>query len=406
MNIFAILILAMLLIILLLRRHVPIGPAILAAGFFIWLTAAPELHYLQTALITTLTAPRTYDLIFALYFVMCLEIELRTGGVLDGMVRALRHLLRSPKMILAIMPAFLGLLPSLGGARFSAPIVESAAKDLNLSAEHKGNINFWFRHIFEFSSPIIPGMLMACSIANIPFGKLLTHLAWVTPLFFAVGWFVLMRPLKLPAAKSEVPDSPAEQRSNYFHLLLALAPVAVNFMLIVSFGFSAAAAMGLVAFVMIFVLRFTNHVLNIKDVFLGACDMKMLMNILCIFYFIQILTDTKVLYAIVSEFQKSPLPAPAVVAAVSFIIGVLTGMSQGHVAIVMPIIAAMAPGDLNLAGIAMVFGVAGQMLTPTHMCLIVTLDYFKADYFKSLKTLTVMSALLLLIFSIVTYFTM
>ncbi len=75
-------------------------------------------------------------------------------------------------------------------------------------------------------------------------------------------------------------------------------------------------------------------------------------------------------------------------------------------AIVMPIIAAMAPGDLNLAGIAMVFGVAGQLLTPTHMCLIVTLDYFKADYFKSLKTLTVMSALLLLIFSIVTYFTM
>ena len=402
MNIFVILALALLIIMVLLRRHVPIGPAILAAGFFIWATTAPQFHYLPDALYITLTSARTYDLILALYFVMCLEIELRTGGVLDGMVRALHHLLRSPKLTLAIMPAFLGLLPSLGGARFSAPIVEGAAKNLGLTAEHKANINFWFRHIFEFSSPIIPGMLMACSIANIPFSQLLRHLAWVTPLFFAIGWFVLMRPLKLPA-ESKDGGGFAEHKQDYIHLLLALAPVAVNFILIVSFNFSAAAAMALVAVTLIFVLRFSNHVINIKQVFTGACDLKMLVNILCIFYFIQILTDTKVLYAIVSEFQKSPLPQPVIVAAVSFIIGVLTGMSQGHVAIVMPIIAAMAPGDLTLAGIAMVFGVAGQMLTPTHMCLIVTLDYFKADYFKCLRTLCVMSALLLAAFSAVTY---
>lgn len=402
MNIFVILALALLIIMVLLRRHVPIGPAILTAGFFIWATTAPQFHYLPDALYTTLTSARTYDLILALYFVMCLEIELRTGGVLDGMVRALHHLLRSPKLTLAIMPAFLGLLPSLGGARFSAPIVEGAAKNLGLAAEHKANINFWFRHIFEFFSPIIPGMLMACSIANIPFSQLLRHLAWVTPLFFAIGWFVLMRPLKLPA-ESKDGGGFAEHKQDYIHLLLALAPVAVNFILIVSFNFSAAAAMALVAVTLIFVLRFSNHVINIKQVFTGACDLKMLMNILCIFYFIQILTDTKVLYAIVSEFQKSPLPQPVIVAAVSFIIGVLTGMSQGHVAIVMPIIAAMAPGDLTLAGIAMVFGVAGQMLTPTHMCLIVTLDYFKADYFKCLRTLCVMSALLLSAFSAVTY---
>ena len=332
MNIFVTLALALLIIMVLLRRHVPIGPSILAAGFFIWATTAPQFHYLPDALYTTLTSARTYDLILALYFVMCLEIELRTGGVLDGMVRALHHLLRSPKLTLAIMPAFLGLLPSLGGARFSAPIVEGAAKNLGLTAEHKANINFWFRHIFEFSSPIIPGMLMACSIANIPFSQLLRHLAWVTPLFFAIGWFVLMRPLKLPAESKDAGGF-AEHKQDYIHLLLALAPVAVNFILIVSFNFSAAAAMALVAVTLIFVLRFSNHVINIKQVFTGACDLKMLMNILCIFYFIQILTDTKVLYAIVSEFQKSPLPQPVIVAAVSFIIGVLTGMSQGHVAI-------------------------------------------------------------------------
>lgn len=402
MNIFVILILAMLIIITLLRRHFPIGPAILTAGFFIWTTAAPQPHYLWDALIETFSAYRTYDLILALYFVMCLEIELRTGGILDDLVESLHRLLKSPMLTLAIMPAFLGLLPSLGGARFSAPIVEITSKGLGLTAEHKANINFWFRHIFEFSSPIIPGMLMACSIAAIPFRQLLLHLAWVTPLFFAVGWLVLMRSVKIPPqfhGNIEKINFTLELKN----LCFAIAPVAANFILITVFNFTAAAAMALVVFTMIFVLRFTNHTLNIKEVFSGACDLKMLVNIICIFYFIQILTDTGVLYLIVSEFQKSPLPVPCIIAAVSFIIGVLTGMSQGHVAIVMPIVAAMAPGDLTLAGIAMVFGVAGQMLTPTHMCLLVTLDYFKADYFKCLKTLIPMSLLLLLVFSAVTY---
>ena len=80
-------------------------------------------------------------------------------------------------------------------------------------------------------------------------------------------------------------------------------------------------------------------------------------------------------------------------------------MSQGHVAIVMPIVAAMGTGDLNLAGVAMAFGVAGQMLTPTHMCLVVTLDYFKANFFKTLQSILLIEIIVLSVFSIYTYLT-
>ena len=53
----------------------------------------------------------------------------------------------------------------------------------------------------------------------------------------------------------------------------------------------------------------------------------------------------------------------------------------------------------------MAFGVAGQMLTPTHMCFIVTLDYFKADFFKTLKPMFILEVMLLTVFSIYTWFT-
>ncbi|MBQ7759620.1 MAG: DUF401 family protein [Acidaminococcaceae bacterium] len=403
MNIFLLLTITMVLIIFLLRRHIPIGPCMLAGGLLIWVVKSPELSYLVQAFTETLSLSRTYDIILALYFVMCLEIELRTSGALEGMVKELQRIFSSAKFTLAVMPAFLGLLPSLGGARFSAPIVEEASKDINITQEHKAAINFWFRHIFEFSSPIIPGMIMACSIAGVPFSEFIKHLFWLTILAFSTGWFVLIRPIKLDVTKK--PSNTEDANKNRADLILSLAPVIITFLLVVFFNFNASLSMGVVTAGMFLVLRFTNRFVNLKEVILGACDYKMFLNVICILYFIQILTVTNVLNEIVIAFQNSPLPVPVIIACVSLIIGVLTGMSQGHVAIVMPIVAAMQTGSLNLAGVAMAFGVAGQMLTPTHMCLVVTIDYFKSNFFQSLKPIAICEVIILTIFSIYTYFT-
>ena len=404
MNIFALLIIAMAIIILMLRRHIPIGPCMLTGGLFIWLMKTPKLHYLTQAFTETLSLPRTYDIIFALYFVMCLEIELRTSGALAGMVHALQKIFSSNRVTLAVMPAFLGLLPSLGGARFSAPIVEEASKGLGLTSDHQAAINFWFRHIFEFSSPIIPGMIMACNIAGVAYSEFIMHLCWLTVLMFSVGWFVLIRPIKTDSIKENAGSQAADEQG-WQDLWLSLSPVVLTFVLVVFFNMNASVGMGVVTAGLFLVLHFTKREVSLKDVVVGAIDMKMFFNVLCILYFIQILTVTQVLQEIVAAFQSSPLPVPVIIACVSFIIGVLTGMSQGHVAIIMPIIAAMQTGSLNLAGVAMAFGVAGQMLTPTHMCLVVTVDYFKANFFKTLKPVLIGEVMLLTIFSVYTYFT-
>ncbi len=404
MNIFLLLSIAMLIIIVMLRKHIPIGPCMLTSGFFIWFMKTSELHYLSQAFTETLSLPRTYDILFALYFVMCLEIELRTSGALAGMVQELQRIFSSTKVTLAVMPAFLGLLPSLGGARFSAPIVEEASKNLSISAEHKAAINFWFRHIFEFSSPIIPGMIMACNIVDVAYSDFIKHLCWLTVLAFATGWFILIRPIKTSAIQS-VKESATEQKHNLQDLWLALSPVIITFILVVFFNFNASVGMGAVTAGLFLALRLTKRYVSLKEVVLGALDYKMFFNVLCILYFIQILTVTNVLNEIVTAFQNSPLPVPVIIACVTCIIGVLTGMSQGHVAIVMPIVAAMQTGSLNLAGVAMAFGVAGQMLTPTHMCLVITVDYFKANFFKTLKPILLAEIIILTIFSIYTYFT-
>ncbi len=195
MSIFIVIALAIAIVLLLLRVKQPIGIAILASGLFIWLCTDPTIKELTDAVKQMFAKPGNYDLVGALYLVVCLEIELRKSGALAGMVQALYRMFASPKFTLAIMPAFLGLLPSIGGARFSAPIVEEASKGVEITAEQKAGINFWFRHIFEFSSPLVPGLILACGIAGIKIGDLILHLGWLTIVAFIVGWIFLSRPL-------------------------------------------------------------------------------------------------------------------------------------------------------------------------------------------------------------------
>lgn len=402
--IFLIITLAMVITLFLLRRRQPIGIAILVGGIFIWLCTDPTFKELKDAVIQMATTPRSYDLVGALYLVICLEIELRKSGCLAGMVEALSRMFSSRRFTLAVMPAFLGLLPSIGGARFSAPIVEEASKGFEAKPEDKAAINFWFRHIFEFSSPLVPGMILACGIAGVKIGDLIVHLGWLTIVAFILGWIVMVRGLKQNVAtRTEVSNEEAKRHNMDF--VLSLTPVIANVVLMVAFGLQASVSMIIVVVAMIPLLMFFNRHVSVKEVFIGALDYKMFANVICILLFIALLESTGVLALLVAAFESSPLPVPVIIGFLSFIIGLLTGISQGHVAIMMPIVAGISMGDLDLVGVAMVFGVAGQMVTPTHLCLTITVDYFKSDFFKTLKPVLWAQIPLAIIFIAVSYFT-
>ena len=402
--IFLIITLAMVITLFLLRRRQPIGIAILVGGIFIWLCTDPTFKELKDAVIQMATTPRSYDLVGALYLVICLEIELRKSGCLAGMVEALSRMFSSRRFTLAVMPAFLGLLPSIGGARFSAPIVEEASKGFEAKPEDKAAINFWFRHIFEFSSPLVPGMILACGIAGVKIGDLIVHLGWLTIVAFILGWIVMVRGLKQTVAtRTEVSSEEAKRHNMDF--ILSLTPVIANVVLMVAFGLQASVSMIIVVVAMIPLLMFFNRHVSVKEVFIGALDYKMFANVICILLFIALLESTGVLALLVAAFESSPLPVPVIIGFLSFIIGLLTGISQGHVAIMMPIVAGISMGDLDLVGVAMVFGVAGQMVTPTHLCLTITVDYFKSDFFKTLKPVLWAQIPLAIIFIVVSYFT-
>lgn len=380
-------------IVIALNRKVKMGNAMLAGAAILFILSEPTLAKLANAALRTATNHSTWEILFALYFVMCLEYQFRTGGIIDGLMDTARSLLRSDRVLLAMMPAFLGFLPSLGGAIFSAPLVESASKPYSLSAETKTAINYWFRHIWEYTNPIFTGMLLASQISGLSLNALISHMAWLTVLSASIGWLLFISPLKknqLSGNTGIVSDSGS---TSYHFLLLATAPIIANFILVVFLKMPASISMALVVGAMILVLR--QSLTDIRAMLLHALDSKLLWGIVGILFFQQILQQSGAINEIALLLNAVAIPPTVVIGIIAFVAGLLTGTSQGFVAIAFPFIAVMAPGDLTLAMISFVMGTAGQMLSPAHMCLLVTLDYFNADFLKTLRPVFILNIIMI-----------
>lgn len=383
------------LIVFLLNRKVKMGNAMLAGSAVLFVLSGLTLQHLGAALSNLVTSYSTWEILFALYFVMCLEYQLRTSGIIDGLMGVSRRLLRSDRILLPLMPAFLGFLPSLGGAIFSAPLVESASKPFNLKAETKTAINYWFRHVWEFSNPIFTSMLLASQLSGIPLSALIANMVWVTVLSLVIGWLFFITPLKSrqgtpqPAAAT---DSTGTIDTGYRYIALATGPIIVNFCLIVFLKLSAALSMGLVVAAMALILR--QPLQNVSAMLRHALDSKLLWGIVGILFFQNILQQSGAVQEIAALLNSFAVSNAVIIGAIAFAGGILTGTAQGFVVITFPFLLALAPGDINLVMFCFVAGSAGQMLSPAHLCLLVTLDYFKADFLKTLRPIAFLEVIL------------
>lgn len=380
-------------VVFLLNRKVTMGNAMLAGAGVLLLLSGLQVAHLQTAIMETVTNPSTWEIVLALYFVMCLEYQLRCGGIVDGLMATARKVMRSDRILLALMPAFLGFLPSLGGAIFSAPLVENASKSYNLTGETKTAINYWFRHIWEFTNPILASMLLASQLAGIPLNALISSMVWVTALAALIGWFFFLTPLKGGTKPAQSDSDATDADSGYYYVALAAGPILANFFLVVALKLAASVSMALVVAAMVLILR--QGFGDIRKMLIHALDRKLLWGIVAILFFQNVLRQTGAIEDIAALLNNLAVANIIIIGAIAFVAGILTGTSQGFIALTFPFVAVLAPGDVQLAMFAFVLGVAGQMVSPAHLCLLVTLDYFKADFLKTLRPIALLEIVMI-----------
>lgn len=368
---------------------------LLASGILAILYLMPIPTILST-IKSAVVEPITIKLFFALTLIRILEMVLREKQVLARMMDASRHLLRRKKAVIISMPMLIGLLPSLGGAYFSAPMVAESTKGLKMTQEEKGFINYWFRHPWEYMLPLYPGILLASAITNIELRNLMLVNTIYAVLIVITGFIFSMRGVKGRYSAEEQKSRSTEgklQRSQASELWSFL-PVILILIFVIVFHIElhyslAITILGLFIFYKVdakeifraFKYGFTKDVILL---IFGAMLFKFTME------------NSGAVVHLSSYFSEKGIPLLPVLFILPFVSGLLTGLTVGFVGGTFPLIISLAGGAyLNQITFAFAAGFLGVLLSPVHLCLVLTREYFKADIWGIYKRIIPASCIIM-----------
>lgn len=356
-------------ILILLRLKWNIGYVLLVASGLLAILYLMPVPAMLATIKSTVTDMVTIKLFFALTLIRSLEMVLREKEVLAKMMEASRNLLKRKKAVIISMPLLIGLLPSLGGAYFSAPMVDESTKGLTMSAEEKGFINYWFRHPWEYVSPLYPGILLASAITTIELRNLMLANMTYAVIIFATGFMFSMKGISGKFVK----NVKIEKKE-----LWSFLPVLLILIIVMAFGIELHYALGLtIAGLFLF------YKVDIKDIFRTLRHGFALEVIILIFgtmLFKFAMENSGAVAHLSRYFTEKGIPLLPILFLLPFISGLLTGLTVGFVGSTFPLILSLAGGaHLNEITFAFASGFVGVLLSPVHLCFVLTREYFKAD---------------------------
>ena len=379
----------------------PIGALLLSV---IYLT--PPRDFIKATL-TAVFSPKSLDMTMTLRLTMVMEHILRTSGMLTRMVSSLSAALPDRRVVMAAMPALIGLLPSPGGAVFSAPMVNEAAGDASIKPEQKAMINYWYRHIWEYISPLYPGIILVAGITGLSTRTL--FIANLPCALSVAGWGVLFCFRGID--RQEVPQVQAARSGEVRVFLAMISPILFALLLVVLFQVNPVLALGGTVIVLYLYHRYSAAMIlkNLRESVSG----RALFLVIGILIFQEVLRVSGALAGISAFFVSSHMPVYLILILIPFIAGLMTGLTVGFVGITFPLLlplmgagagagaAAPSPG---LVALAFGAGFAGVMLSPVHLCYILTCEYFQTDIARVYHRLFLPSALVLAAALIPLYF--
>ncbi len=340
-----------------------------------------RLDGIPSDLVATLTDFDTINLMVLVYSVFFLTGFLTKTGALSRMVESIEHMVSDRRVIIASVPALVGLMPVLSGAVISAPFADKMGDDFQLSREKKHVLNYWFRHISEYINPIYPGTLLATIMVGIPFYVFFLANLPVMLAYTVLGVFFLIIPLGKP---KKIRKNGSANVRDFF---LGVAPIVSAVIIPLVFRVELWVAM-LSAVILALII---NH--KSIGMFNKTARESVKFDLLALVYLVMlfktVLDDTHAAERISSELLVKGVPAELLLMVIPWIAGFLTGMTLGFVGIsfplLMPLLVINGTPSMQNVVLAYVSGYIGILLSPMHLCFTVTQKYFNADIRKSYK---------------------
>ncbi len=379
----------------LVKFKVNIGVSILASALFIAVFERFSMVQFGNAFFFTLIGKQTIEITLIVVVITYFADLLKISGFLEEMVQSFSAFL-SPKSFIPLFAFIIGALPMPGGALVSAPLVERGSKDAFLSPEQKSAINFWFRHIWEPTSPLYPDMILASSILGVSIVRIISVQWPITLLMFISGFLFFV-----PLIKSDKTNKLDKSPESFGKMMISLMPILIVILLILLFHISIIIS-GLIGILYVVLVKKLNFHKMKK-----ALDYKLLLKLAFLMYAIFFLKYVVMKSGIINEtylFMKAAnVPAFVILFSLPFVVSLMTGAASATVGVSYPLLLPLLKNpNFNPYALFVAFlgGWVALMFTPTHLCLSLTVEYFNAKLnetypllFKNIAFLLVFSVL-------------
>jgi len=278
------------------------------------------------------------------------------------------------------------LIPMPAGAIFSAPMVKEIGDREGLTAEENTFVNYWFRHIWEFVWPLFPGMILFAGLLKVEIREVILVQFPLTITAVIVGFIWEYKNLKKDAGTISKKDI----FLNLKKLFLGIWPILLIIVLVLAAKIDLLFSL-ILAILSLFLLNFRKFKLPVlKKIIKNDIDLGVVILIAGIMIFQRMLQVSGGIEIIPEVFAKLGVHPFIILFSIPFFIAVSTGVSSAAIGIGLPILLPIIiQGEANLyyAMLAFTGNFIGVMISPMHLCLVVTKNYFKADMGKIYKML-------------------
>jgi hypothetical protein len=387
-------------IMLLYRMKLPLYAALLGVSFCagLWFEAGAAATLRIMA--RSMAAPETLFLYAVVILILGFSNMLDKTGVLQGIVDSFSRLFGRSMISGAALPALIGLLPMPGGAIFSAPMVDAACgPNGGQTPEQKAAVNYWFRHIWEYWWPLYPGIIVASSLFGISVWQVAALHLPLTVVAAAAGYFFILRPA-FPAGREPAPTDNGLRNGNLFNALNRSSSIIITIVVIFGVGKIMEESglpdiaskywpviLGVILGIVWVAVRHGMGPVRTFKLFDLRSMGAMFMLAMGVMVFRDTLTSVNAFSGVQADMATYHVPLLVVAAALPFISGMVMGLAVGFVGASFPLVISLLPDSvagsqarLAYLTLAYTFGYMGMMLSPVHLCLILTKDYFKADF--------------------------
>ena len=372
-----ILIASLAIILILFKWKLNLALTMIVAALFLGIAYRFSLVEISKTFYAACLSRETLEIAATLFLVIIFNLSMKAAYTFRKIVDNMKNILLDIRWIVAVIPAVIGFLPMFGGALVSAPVVKEVTQEMGISNERKTFLNFWFRHLWEYTLPLYPGILVAAGILGVPVYKIIASNSILTVSAIIIGIILGIGRLKWrPEHSGEIGSGKGRA---LLHFLFNLSSIILVMVLVLVFRLKVFYALfGAIVFTII------SNRIPIRTILSSVAREKysMILLVFAIMIFKSMLATTGLIERLPLFFKTAGIPRYLVISSLPFIVGFLTGMTMATVGITFPVILPLFNGKLSLMTFSFMCGFAGVLLTPVHFCLSLTREYFQADWLK------------------------